>query len=310
MKQSYRYIIYLASLILFLLGLIFSPSASADFKEKTIKHDFGTTTLTSRPKKIVVLNNLYSEVLMPLGITPVAATTAQEGSDEFSTLFKKEFKKADVVSVGWQKTPDLEKIAELEPDLILMTVHQKDLYDKLSQIAPTVGYLIDTEENWDYTDIALKVADIFDKKSQMKKILKKTSKKQAALAKKVQSQFGDKKLMYVRVTEKDIRYYGYGRMGFLYETYKFNRVADFPAKNMYEIIDTEKIKELNPDLMIVQADSKELLKSKLQKSPVWKELSAVKNKKVLYADYSTWMLGFGVVSQDKIMEQIQKNWLD
>lgn len=308
MKQIYRSLLSVAVLCFVFFSL--APTVSADFKEKTIQHDFGTTTLTKEPKKIVVLNNLYSEILVPLGITPAAATTAQAGSDEFSTLFKKEFKKAKVVSVGWQKTPDLETIAELEPDLILMTVHQKDLYDKLNQIAPTVGYLIDTEENWDYTEVALKVADIFGKKSKMKKILKKTADKQADLAKKIEKEYGDQTLMYVRVTEKDIRYYGYGRLGYLYETYKFNRVADFPAENMYEIIDTEKIKELNPDLMIVQADSKELLESKLKESPVWQQLSAVKNKKVIYADYSTWMLGFGVVSQEQIMKQIQKNWLD
>ena len=46
-----------------------------------------------------------------------------------------------MISVGWQENPDLEKIAELEPDLILMTGEQEDLYDELSEIAPTVGYL-------------------------------------------------------------------------------------------------------------------------------------------------------------------------
>lgn len=169
MKLSYRYIISVASLLILLLGLFLAPSALAESKEKTIKHDFGTTTLTGQPQKIVVLNNLYSKILVPLGITPIGATTAQVGSDKFSSLFKKQFKKAGVVSVGWQKTPDLEEIAELEPDLILMTVHQKELYDKLSQIAPTIGYVINTEENWDYTDIALKVSDIFGKQTQIKK---------------------------------------------------------------------------------------------------------------------------------------------
>ena len=54
-----------------------------------------------------------------------------------------------MVSVGWQGNPDLDKIAELKPDLILMTGEQEDLYDELSEIAPTVGYQINTDENWD-----------------------------------------------------------------------------------------------------------------------------------------------------------------
>ena len=46
-----------------------------------------------------------------------------------------------MISEGWQENPDLEKIVELEPDLILMTGERKDLYEDLSEIAPTVGYL-------------------------------------------------------------------------------------------------------------------------------------------------------------------------
>jgi hypothetical protein len=44
----------------------------------------------------------------------------------------------------------LDKIAELKPDLILMTGEREDLYEDLSEIAPTVGYYINTDENWDY----------------------------------------------------------------------------------------------------------------------------------------------------------------
>ncbi|MFR2079637.1 MAG: ABC transporter substrate-binding protein [Streptococcus sp.] len=42
---------------------------------------------------------------------------------------------------------DLDKIAELKPDLILMTGEQEDLCEELSEIAPTVGYQINTDES-------------------------------------------------------------------------------------------------------------------------------------------------------------------
>lgn len=321
MKQSsLRYmIIAILAVIALIFGLSFwrdsqttsskTQGSKSTWTSKTVKHDFGTTKLSKEPKRIVILNNLYAEVLMPLGITPIGATTAQAGSNQFSTLFKKDFKDAQVVSVGWQKEPDLEKIAELNPDLILMTVHQEELYDKLSAIAPTIGYRMDTESNWDYTDVAKKVAGIFNRESDMQDILDETNADIANFKKKVTSTFGNQKLMYVRVTEKDIRYYGYGRFGYLYENYGFNRAQDFPAESMYEIIDTEKLKELDPDLLIVQADSEELLQSKLQESSVWSNLTAVKNDKVIYADYSTYMLGFGVVSQKAVMKQISDEWL-
>ena len=281
-----------------------SNKTSQTFKEKTIVHDFGTTELKKAPKRIVILDNLYGEILDPLDITPVGATTGQADSQEFSTLFKKQYKDAKVVSVGWQGNPDLDKIAELKPDLILMTGEQEDLYDELSEIAPTVGYQINTDENWDYHETSLKVAEIFDKRDEMKKDLDRLDAREAVFAENVKAKFGNQKLMYLRVTDNDIRYYAYGHFGYLYDTYHFNRAETFNPDDMLQVIDPDKLKDINPDLLIVQADSQELLDNKLKNTPVWTSLKAVQNNKVIYADYSTYMLGFGIVSQYDIIKLI------
>ena len=285
-----------------------SNKTSQTFKEKTIVHDFGTTELKKAPKRIVILDNLYGEILDPLDITPVGATTSQADSQEFSTLFKKQYKDAEVISVGWQANPDLDKISELKPDLILMTREQEDLYDELSEIAPTVGYQINTDENWDYHETSLKVAEIFDKRDEMKKDLDRLDAREAVFAENVKAKFGNQKLMYLRVTDNDIRYYAYGHFGYLYDTYHFNRAETFNPDDMFQVIDPDKLKDINPDLLIVQADSQELLDNKLKNSPVWTSLKAVQNNKVIYADYSTYMLGFGIVSQEAIMKQISDEW--
>ena len=285
-----------------------SNQTSQTFKEKTIVHDFGTTELKKAPKRIVILDNLYGEILDPLDITPVGATTGQADSQEFSTLFKKQYKDAKVVSVGWQGNPDLDKIAELKPDLILMTGEQEDLYEELSEIAPTVGYQINTDENWDYHETSLKVAEILDKRDEMKKDLDRLDAREAVFAENVKAKFGNQKLMYLRVTDNDIRYYAYGHFGYLYDTYHFNRAETFNPDDMLQVIDPDKLKDINPDLLIVQADSQELLDNKLKNTPVWTSLKAVQNNKVIYADYSTYMLGFGIVSQEAIMKQISDEW--
>ena len=285
-----------------------SNQTSQTFKEKTIVHDFGTTELKKAPKRIVILDNLYGEILDPLDITPVGATTGQSDSIEFSTLFKKQYKDAKVVSVGWQGNPDLDKIAELKPDLILMTGEKEDFYEELSKIAATVGYQINTDENWDYHETSLKVAETFDKRGEMKKDLDRVDAKEAVFEENVKAKFGDQKLMYLSVTDNDIRYYAYGHFGYLYDTYHFNRAETFNPDDMFQVIDPDKLKDINPDLLIVQADSQELLDNKLKNNPVWSSLKAVQNNKVIYADYSTYMLGFGIVSQEAIMKQISDEW--
>ena len=58
----------------------------------------------------------------------------------------------------------------------------------------------------------------------------------------------------------------------------------FNPDDMLQVIDPDKLKDINPDLLIVQADSQELLDNKLKNTPVWTSLKAVQNNKVIYAD--------------------------
>ena len=142
----------------------------------------------------------------------------------------------------------------------------------------------------------------------MKKDLDRVDAREAVFAENVKAKFGNQKLMYLRVTDNDIRYYAYGHFGYLYDTYHFNRAETFNPDDMFQDIDPDKLKDINPDLLIVQADSQELLDNKLKNTPVWTSLKAVQNNKVIYADYSTYMLGFGIVSQEAIMKQISDEW--
>ncbi len=112
----------------------------------------------------------------------------------------------------------------------------------------------------------------------MKDALDRMDAKEVVFAENVKAKFGEQKLMYLRVTGNDIRYYAYGHFGYLYDTYKFNRAQTFNPEDMYQVIDIDKLKDLNPDLLIVQAD------------------------------YSTYMPGFGIVSQKTIMNQILDEW--
>ncbi|MFQ9268280.1 MAG: ABC transporter substrate-binding protein [Streptococcus salivarius] len=265
-----------------------------------------TIELKKAPKRIVILDNLYGEILDP-HITPVGATTGKLIVKNFQPSLRNNTRMPRWFQLVGRKS-DLDKIAELKPDLILMTGEQENLYEELSEIAPTVGYQINTDENWDYHETSLKVAEIFDKRDEMKKDLDRVDAREAVFAENVKAKFGNQKLMYLRVTDNDIRYYAYGHFGYLYDTYHFNRAETFNPDDMFQVIDPDKLKDINPDLLIVQADSQELLENKLKNNPVWSSLKAVQNNKVIYADYSTYMLGFGIVSQKAIMKQISDEW--
>lgn len=102
----------------------------------TVKHAMDTTEIKGTPKRIVVLTNEGTEALLSLGIKPVGAVQSWLGNPWYDHI-KDEMK--DVEVVGTESEVNLEKIAALKPDLIIGNkIRQEKVYDKLSQIAPTV----------------------------------------------------------------------------------------------------------------------------------------------------------------------------
>jgi iron complex transport system substrate-binding protein len=111
------------------------PAADAEFP-RTVEHAMGATEIPEEPQRVVVLDTGELDAALSLGVTPVGAVTTDVASGFLSYLADDA---AGVEQVGTIGEPSLEAIAALRPDLILSNqVRHEDLYDELSQIAPTV----------------------------------------------------------------------------------------------------------------------------------------------------------------------------
>ena len=119
-----------------------SRSAAGAFPV-TIKHKFGSTTIKSEPKRIVVVGLREQDALLALGIVPVG-TTEWYGEHE-GAIFP--WAKAALgdgrlpTKLSFTDGIQYEKVAALAPDLILAIysgLNRKD-YDTLSKIAPVVA---------------------------------------------------------------------------------------------------------------------------------------------------------------------------
>src|SRR5699024_8010891 len=63
--------------------------------------------------------------------------------------------------------PDFEKIAEIDPDVILISGRQSDLYDQLEELAPTVYVGVDTSRYMEsFEENVEKIGTIFDKEQE------------------------------------------------------------------------------------------------------------------------------------------------
>ena len=113
---------------------------------RTVKHFLGATTLDTAPTRVVVISTGQADVLLTLGVVP-AGSTRGDGAETIPQYLKNAFPSyakqlAAVVDVGSRTDPDVESVANLDPDLIVLNAAGKDaksMYAALSAIAPTVA---------------------------------------------------------------------------------------------------------------------------------------------------------------------------
>lgn len=111
------------------------PSAEGS-GTRTITHARGDTVVPTAPQRVVVLEPVQLDTSIALGVVPVGAATLRPGGGVPAYLGEAA---AAITEVGTVAEPDVEKIAALEPDLIVGTESRHaDLFAQLTGIAPTV----------------------------------------------------------------------------------------------------------------------------------------------------------------------------
>lgn len=125
----------------------------------TIEHRFGSTTFDAPPERVITLGLQWTDVLLALGEEPVAHI-AEEPAGE-GGIFPWQAGLLDGSTGLTAQTVEeipYEQIAALQPDLILVTYLAEDqtVYDRLNEIAPTIGALGDRQVDlWqDMIDVA------------------------------------------------------------------------------------------------------------------------------------------------------------
>ncbi|GAB3741330.1 iron-siderophore ABC transporter substrate-binding protein [Microlunatus parietis] len=108
----------------------------------TIEHVFGRTTIESRPTKIITLGVTDADAVLALGTTPIAVTGYTFYPETGLGPWAEELIHGDrPLRLQSDAEPNLEQLAALEPDLIIgvSAGFEQDVYDRLSQIAPTIA---------------------------------------------------------------------------------------------------------------------------------------------------------------------------
>ncbi|WP_328877424.1 ABC transporter substrate-binding protein [Streptomyces sp. NBC_00299] len=278
---------------------------------RTLKTVMGDVKIPSQPQRVVVLDTGELDDVTLLGIDPVGAVAPHfKTSGGFPTYLDGELK--DTVDVGPLLEPNLEKIASLEPDLILSSkVRHEKVYDKLSAIAPTVF----TETTGGVWKENLKVhaeALGLDKEAAAK--LKEYETQAKALGEAIRKKDGGTMptASVVRFIAGPTRLYqSNSYSGVVLDDIGFQRprsqVSDDPEVTMKDV-SPEEIDQADADLIFVTAADAEdkTQKKQVVSNPVWKDLPAVKDGKVFEVPDETWMSGIGVQAAQEMLKDVAK----
>lgn len=123
---------------------------------------------TSQGDQLQVVNRSTDKAL---GLKPIAATTANRVGNKAPILKEKI---DNIIDLGKESQPNLEKIVKLRPDLIVGYSLSPQNYQLFSQIAPTVS--IEYKENG-WKETLLQVGKLIDKAQEAKKTPRKISSK-------------------------------------------------------------------------------------------------------------------------------------
>ena len=128
----------------------------------TVVHQLGETEVKRNPENVVVFDYGILDTLDELGVE--VAGIAPSNLPTYLT----EYTEGNYANVGTLFEPDLEKIYELQPELIVIGQRQADYYEELSKIAPTVSLAVDSSNYLEsFKTNMTYIGEIFNKEEEM-----------------------------------------------------------------------------------------------------------------------------------------------
>jgi iron complex transport system substrate-binding protein len=138
-----------AALLALVTACTGAPGADAPMQPQdtvTVTHSQGETTISVAPERIVALSTSWADTVRafdtdPVGIGVLTGYAPEDGRFPWQGDYE-----ANPIALSLLGDPDFEAIAATAPDLILadFSARNSSVYDRLSQIAPTIAPLSDS----------------------------------------------------------------------------------------------------------------------------------------------------------------------
>ncbi|MGL5347514.1 MAG: ABC transporter substrate-binding protein [Peptostreptococcaceae bacterium] len=267
--------------------------------EYTITHELGETTLKEEPQRIAALEFSYVDALVSLDKEVVAIA---DDLDKTRIIEEVRSNLGEYVSLGSRRTPSLEALMEVSPDLIIADpLRHKDIQKELEQIAPTI-YIDSTSVGYDEILSAFEqIGKAVGKEDEAKKLVEEhqnSMKKGSTSAQKLGT-------VAIGVVQD-------GMLSLQTDSsYVMESLKDFDITNITDSKDSrhqvtlEQLVDMNPDTLIIMTDEKDADFKQFKNNPLWNKLKAIENGNYYEVDRTLWLFSRGLISTEVMGEEFE-----
>ncbi len=270
---------------------------------RSVTHFGGITEIPAAPARIAVVSTGQLDALLALGTVPVAATRAENSGlvpQYLSDAFPDKASSLGAMSdIGKRTEPDLEAIAQADPDLILInSTRGTELYDALSAIAPTVL----TEGNGvNWKSDFLLIADALGTEGEARGILDSLQSESAAFAQTHAA--GEPTVSFLQSTGDRTRIMGVPSFaGGIAEDLGLGRPASQQFDDTSQDISAEQIDLADADRVFYAGIGQG--QTFIEDAPLWPTLDAVADGRTIAVDYDPWFTNAGPVAARLVQDEI------
>ncbi|HEL2575215.1 siderophore ABC transporter substrate-binding protein [Streptococcus suis] len=304
---------FLALFSIIALAACSSAEQVSTFQDITIQTSTGETTVPSNPQKIVVLDYGVADSLRALGKED---TIVGMPKDSLPTYLKDLKDKKEITNVGNLREVNLETVAELEPDLIILSSRTQDQQAEFEKIAPAIYFENSTSDYLNSVKTnATELAKLFGDEA-----VKEAESKLADIDRLVQTAQDKNKntqLTTLTVLLNEGSMAGIapdGRYSFIYKTLGFQptdlkleeNTQGNQGRSHGSSLSLESVSQINPDIIFVvdrtlAIGGDDTQNSDILNNALIQETNAGKNKKIITLTPDLWYLSGGGLESTKLM---------
>ncbi|PWU69135.1 iron-hydroxamate ABC transporter substrate-binding protein [Gracilibacillus dipsosauri] len=253
-----------------------NTSNASDTTKETITYESetGPVEVPDEPKRIVALTNGPNVLSLDGNIVGIDQWTKN------NPLFQEKLEGVEVVS-----EENLEKILELEPDLIIAGAQTKNI-DKLNEMAPTVVY---TWGKLDYLAQQMEIGKLLNKEKEANEWVENFKDRASKIGEQIKDKIGeDATVSVIESGNKEFYVFGdnYARgTEILYQAMGLNmpeKVKEMALESGVHTFSTELLPEFAGDYIILSRDPEK--ENSFLETETWKNIPAVQNDHVYAID--------------------------